>query len=292
MKQLVPVSVFFASLVVVGAFPADSDAWGLTRRSSCCETAPCAAPCEVAQPAPVKMVERQVTRYRPEWKEQEVTVNVCKIVPREEKYTYSVSVPITKQETRKVTTYQRTTREVEYNYTVLVPKTYQEKRTVTYCEMETKMVKETVPVCRMVAVQTVDECGRCCVTCRPVTENVEVTRCVRTPVYKTKDVMVNLVKCESQARVGKKCVVDCVPVVKDVTVNVCSYERQERTGVRTVCDYKTEAVKRMVKTCTMVPYTETIRVPECPVSSCASCESDCGHRRHSLISRGGHGCCY
>src|SRR5205085_3509732 len=109
---------------------------------------------------------------------------------------------------------------------------------------------ETVPVCRSVCVPVVDECGRCCYTMQRVTENVEVTRCVRTPIYKTKEVMVNLVKCETEARVGKRCVVDVVPVVKDVVVNVCSLVRQEKVGVRTVCDYKTEAVKRTVKTCT------------------------------------------
>jgi hypothetical protein len=97
-----------------------------------------------------------------------------------------------------------------------------------------------------------------------------------------------------ETRVGKKCVVDCIPTTKDVVCNVCSYVMEKKTGVRTVCDYVTEAVKKTVKVCTMVPYTETISVPECPVAACATtcdtCAADCGHKRHGLFSRKG-GCC-
>src|SRR5262249_5905189 len=217
MKRTASLAVCLASLVAIGVLPVESRAFGLRRSGGCCESSPCAsspcaAPCEVAVPAPPKMVERTITRYRPEWKEQEVTVNVCKMVPREEKFTYAVMVPVTKQENRKVTTYQRVSREVEYQYTVLVPRPYQEKRVVNYCEYETKIVKQTVPVCRTVCVPVVDECGNCCYTRQTVTENVEVARCVRTPIYKTREVMVNLMKCETEARVGKRCVVDVVPV--------------------------------------------------------------------------------
>ena len=94
---------------------------------------------------------------------------------------------------KTVTCYERVTKQVEYKYNVMVPRTHQEKKTVSYCDYEVKMVKETVPVCRLVRVQTVDECGRCCYTCQTVTENVEVTRCIRTPINKTREIMVNLV---------------------------------------------------------------------------------------------------
>jgi hypothetical protein len=73
-------------------------------------------------------------------------------------------------------------------------------------------------------------------------------------------------------------VVENVPVTKDVIVRVCNYENQERTGVRTVYDRKTEAVSRTVRYCEMVPYTETVMVPQggdCAVSS----ECDSGGRR-------------
>src|SRR5437762_8836229 len=140
MNRIVSLTLFAAALAVAGLLPAESQAFG--RRSSCCEPcggcAPCAAPCEA--PAPVKMVERQVTRYRQEWKEQEVTVNVCKMVPREEKFSYAVYVPVTREEKRNVTTYECVTRQVEYKYNVMVPHTHQEKKTVSYCEYEVKMV--------------------------------------------------------------------------------------------------------------------------------------------------------
>ena len=69
-------------------------------------------------------------------------------------------------------------------------------------------------------------------------------------------------------------------MTKEMMVNVCTLEKQEKTGTRTVCDYKTEAVTHKVKTCVMVPYQETVMVPECPVS-------DCGQR---MVSRRS-GCC-
>src|SRR5205807_1256015 len=100
-----------------------------------------------------------------------------------------VYVPVTKQEKRKITRYNVVRKEVDVMYTVLVPKTYQETRKVNYYEIETKMVKEVVPVCRRVRVQTVDECGRCCYTYQTVNENVEVTRCVRNLIPKSKEVV-------------------------------------------------------------------------------------------------------
>src|SRR5437868_15460209 len=104
MKRIVTVTLFMASLVLVELFPADSQALGHSRRGGdCC--APCEVPCAVAPAAPPKMIERVVTKYRPEWKEQEVLLNVCKMISREEKYNYFVYVPVTKQENRKVTTY-------------------------------------------------------------------------------------------------------------------------------------------------------------------------------------------
>src|SRR6266581_3244138 len=111
MRRTALVAVF-ASIAMIGTFPMESRAFGLRRSGGCCESSPCAAPCEVAVPAPPKLVERVVTRYRPEWKEQEVTVNVCRMVPREEKFNYALYDPVAKQESRKVTTYQRVTKEI------------------------------------------------------------------------------------------------------------------------------------------------------------------------------------
>jgi hypothetical protein len=269
MKRVLQVTLFAAALTVAGLIPGESQAFHRRSASRCevasCGTAcatSCAEPCAVAAPTPPKMVEVKVTKYKQEWKDQEVITHVCKMVPREEKYNYAVYVPVTKTEKRKVTHYERVSKEVAYNYTVLVPKTYQEKRTVNYCEYETHLIKEVVPVCRRVRVETVDNCGRCCYTWQSVTENVEVTRCVRKPIMKSREVVYNVVRCEQEVRAGKRTVYDCVPVVREVDVSICHLERQERQGTRTVCEYKTEAVKSMVKVCHLVAYTETVMVPE------------------------------
>src|SRR5262249_4346665 len=102
MNRLVSLALFAAALAVAGLLPSESQAFG--RRSSCCEPCGGCAPCAAPAPAPVKMVERQVTRYRQEWKEQEVTVNVCKAVPRQEKYTYFTYTGVTREEKRSFTT--------------------------------------------------------------------------------------------------------------------------------------------------------------------------------------------
>src|SRR5476651_329871 len=90
----------------VFALAAESQA-GLFRRSSgCCDSgcapacapAACAAPCEAA---PVKYEERKVTKYKTVTIEKEVEVLECKRVNTEEKYTYTVCVPVTRQEKRK-----------------------------------------------------------------------------------------------------------------------------------------------------------------------------------------------
>src|SRR5437588_12006568 len=129
MNRLASLALFAASLAVAGAMPSEGQAFG--RRSSCCEPCGGCAPCAVAAPAPapVRMVEKQVTRYRQEWKEQEVTVNVCKVVPRQENYTYFTYAPITREEKRTVTTYECVTKPVQYTYNVMVPRTHQEKKT-------------------------------------------------------------------------------------------------------------------------------------------------------------------
>src|SRR5438309_911922 len=118
MTRVVQVSLFLAALGLLGLVPSQSQAWGLSRRGGGgCEVS--CAPCEVVAPAPPKMVEHKITRYQPVWKDQEVVVNVCKMVTREEKYTCITYVPVTKPENRKVTTYQCVTKEVDVKYTVM-----------------------------------------------------------------------------------------------------------------------------------------------------------------------------
>lgn len=269
MKRTLSAPVLLAALALIGLYPAQSFGWGLFRHcGSCCSPA-CEAP-------PPKMKEVQVTCYKPVWKEKEVTEVVCRMVPKQEKCTYTVMVPKFQDVTKKVTVMECRTKEVETTCTVLVPKVYPEKRTVSYCDWETKTVTEKVPVCRLVPVKCVDSCGRCCTKWERVTEIHEVTRCVRTPIHKTKEIVVNVVKCEPETRKVKKMVCESVPVTKEVTCRVCTYEKEERVGVRCTYECQKDTVKRTVKYCEMQPYTKTIQVPECqPVS--------CGHRHHCGI---------
>src|SRR4051812_22085895 len=101
MKRIVSISLILVALAVIGMVPAQILAFGRAKASACCEPVVC---CEAPAPCPPKMVEMKVTRYKQEWKEEAVTVNVCKVVPREEQFTYNVSVPVTTQEKRTVTT--------------------------------------------------------------------------------------------------------------------------------------------------------------------------------------------
>ena len=138
MKRSVSATVFLAALTLVGMLPSASQAFGRRHRGNDCAPAceapcasECAAPaCAPAAPVAPVMVATKVTRYKQQWKERQVTENICRIVPRQENYTYTVSVPVTKQVARNITTYDRRTKEVPYTFTVMVPKPYQEKRTV------------------------------------------------------------------------------------------------------------------------------------------------------------------
>src|SRR5687767_875962 len=77
----------------------DARAHGLLRRGG--HGGDCApAPECVTVAATPQYVERVVTRYRHITKEREVTDVVCRMIPREEKYTYTVSVPTTRTEVR------------------------------------------------------------------------------------------------------------------------------------------------------------------------------------------------
>jgi hypothetical protein len=263
---------------VIGLFGwAVADSQACHRRGSCggaeaCGSAPCetvvAAPAAPAAPVAPQYVEQKVTTYKCVQKEREVQEVVCRMVPREEKYNYTVMVPVTKQETRKETYYrsvpkqveytatvmvpvttqekrkvtecQMTHKEVEFKYTVMVPKTTQEKRTVSYCEIERRQQEVTVPVCRTVQVQCQDECGNCYTRCQRVVEHQKVMREICVPVHKTKEVMVNVTVCEAQERVGKRTVCQPVMTEKEILVNVTRCQAEQRKFTKTVCEMVAE----------------------------------------------------
>jgi hypothetical protein len=278
-----------------------SEANGLFRRNrgGCCDT-PCAsAPCASApvhHAVEQKFEERKVTRYKAVMVERVVDVVECKRVNRDVKFEYTVCVPVTTQEKRKVAHFETVSKEVDYVYTVMVPKTVQKKVQCTTYQCVRENIVEKVPVCRTVCVNYVDECGRCCVRRERVTTMEEVTRCVVKRVPIVTEQVVNVTVCEPVQHKGKKTVCDVVRSEKEVLVNVCRVEHQKREGVRTVCDIVTEKVKRKVQVCEMQPYEETIRVAI--GGHCASsCDDGCGggrghgHARRGIFSRGGS-CCH
>src|SRR5437870_12242418 len=96
MKRSIFVTLFVVSATLIGILPAESDAVGLLRRgrghSDCAE--PCAQPCAQGAPMPgPQFVEQTVTRYKPVMKEREITENVTRCIPREERFKYTVQVP-------------------------------------------------------------------------------------------------------------------------------------------------------------------------------------------------------
>ena len=92
-------------------------------------------------------VERTVTCYRPEFRTREVPVTVYKCVPREEKYTYTETVPVTKAEKRTCTYYTTVTKEVPYAYQEKVAIMKPETRTQTFYATVTKEVPYNYSVC-------------------------------------------------------------------------------------------------------------------------------------------------
>src|SRR5256885_13260771 len=110
MTRLVRFSVLVAGRGLFALPPADSSASGwLHRGCGGCDTgcAPACAPAAAA-PAPAPQYEeRKVTRYKPVMREREIVENVCRLVSHQEKYTYTCMVPVTHEEKRVVTCYER-----------------------------------------------------------------------------------------------------------------------------------------------------------------------------------------
>jgi hypothetical protein len=284
MKQLM--SVAFLAMAALLAHSQDSQAHGgLFRRcNGGCDTG-CAAPCAPAAPVEVKYEERKVKVAKVVMKEKEIEVLECRHVWRDEKFTYTVCVPVTKEEKRKVIVCTPAYREEDYTYTVMVPHTEQRKvKCVTYQCIRENIV-EKVPVCRTVCVTYVDECGRCCTKRERVTCIEERTRCVIKRIPIETEQVVNVTVCTPEVRKGKRTVCEMVRSEKEITVNVCHLVPEKRDGVRKVCETVTEKVKRKVNYCETVWEERTVRVAVCPTTCCSSpCDSGCGH--HGLFRRG------
>lgn len=242
-------------------------------QANCCPP-PCAPVCAPA----VQYVERQVTVYRPQMVEQEVTTKVCEMVPHQEKFVYNVCVPVVRQVKQKQTVYVPQQSWQEYNYTVMQPVTTQQKqRVVNYVQTQRNVetmvtvlqssvvqrkvkqtvyqcvpqnVQVTVPVCRMVPVTMTDCCGCCYTTCRPVVENVVCNRVVMRSVAVQQDVVVNEVVCTPVQQKVTRVVCELVPQESFVMVNVCSYQPVPMKGKRLVCTMVAQVQDVVVNVCT------------------------------------------
>src|SRR4051812_23811413 len=146
MMRLVTKSLLVAGLLLVGSVPAEASGLLRSRCGGGCSapagdacgsssgcgaaSAPCAPAAPVAAPAP-QYVERKMTRYKTVVTEREVERTVNKSVWEDQAFTYTVMVPKTYTEKRKVTENVMQTEAVAYSYNVAVPKNYTEKRSVT-----------------------------------------------------------------------------------------------------------------------------------------------------------------
>lgn len=279
----------------------EANGGGLFRRSRGSCDAPCAEPCATTTavaPAPIQYEDRKVKVYKNVWKEKEVEVLEHRRVTNEEKYTYTVSVPVWTDAKRMVTVSTPVSKVVDYTYTVLVPKTMQKTVQCTTYQSVTDVVKEMVPVCRVVCVNVVDECGRCHTRRETVTEMREVSRCVVRRVPVVTDRVVNYTVCEPVQHKGQKTVCEIVRTQREETYKVCSFNQEQRQGTRMVCSTVAEKVKRKVSYCERVESEEIVRVA-INVPCASDCHDDCdqGGRRHGgrarggLFRRGSGGCC-
>jgi hypothetical protein len=155
MKKLTLVGLAVLGLALT-AVPAE--AFGLRHRHGC--ESSCAPCCDTGPAMTVVWEEREVTAWKPEWKERDVTVNVCRMTTREvtDKHEATIMVPEYK--------------DVKKTVTVMVPKPVEVVRDVCRCVV--------VPVC------CVDPCTGCTYTVchrQMVVEKVRYTvmQCVPEP---------------------------------------------------------------------------------------------------------------
>jgi len=207
----------------------------------------------------------QVTRYQQQWVEQEINEVVCRLVPKQENYSYTVQVPVMKAVKQMVTSYQTVQKEVAVPCTVMVPVTDNVKQVVTTYKHVPKeievpyttythntvarkvlqttfqcvpeQVTHQVPVCRTIQVPCCDPCTGCVrYTCQRVVELQPVTCTVVRRVPTTTEVTVNEVVCTPVTQMVKRTISECVPVQQEITVPVCRMVAQQQTYKRLVCE--------------------------------------------------------
>jgi len=193
--------------------------------------------------------------YQQVWKEREIEVTVMRQVPRQVTFEFTVCVPVTRQETRKVMSCQTVTREVEFTYTVCVPETRTEKRKIVRMNCVPTVVEREVPCYSTVMVPCCNPCGGMSYTCQTVCTMQRVQCTVMQQVPQEVEIEVPITTFSTLERKGKRMVCELVPVEREVVVNICTMVPEKRTGTRTVCECVPSVEKRVVRYCEMVPVT-------------------------------------
>jgi hypothetical protein len=252
MKSIVTLSL---ALVALGWAAAPADAFGRRNRgceSNCadaCAPTCCAAPAPAPAPAPT-FEEKEVTCYRPEWKERTVEYTVNRMVTRQEKVIEKVTEMVPSWTDKKVqqTCYNRVAKVVE--------------RPVTRCRMVPVCVTDPCTGCTRTCCQreTYTEMVKCTVwECVPVTKEVVVKVCNWNKVIKDVECVRCVCECkpEKVSRVEKYC--EMIPYKTKVKVPVCAPCQTCAASCGSSCD-----------------------------SGCG--HRLCGHRRGGLFHRGHGGC--
>ena len=172
----------------------------------------CPPPC----PMKVTYIDKEVTCYKPVWKEEKVKCVVNKIVCREEIVTHKC--------------------------TVMIPKWTDVKKTCIYLVRVPKTVERDILVCRMVPVQMTDECTGCTYTCyKPETVKQKVKCTVYECKEEKKDIMVRVCHYEPQEREYKvkRIIPECQQETVDRIRRYCvmtPYQTTIRVAVCVPCD--------------------------------------------------------
>jgi hypothetical protein len=233
-------------------------------------------------------------QYQQVWKEREETVTYYTQVPREVKFEYTVCIPVTTQETRKVVVCKLVPKEVKFKYVEVVPHTVPEKRKVTQYTCVPTVVECEVPCYSTVMVACCNPCGGVSYCCQPVCTMQKVQRTVMRQVPQEVEVTVNVCHYERVEKVGRRTVCETVQVEQQVTVNVCHMTTEKRAGSRVVYDCVPNQKKVTVRYCELVPVVVQPAPVTMPVmAGCDTCNTSyqpCGYQSCGGCFRGCFSC--
>jgi hypothetical protein len=199
---------------MLGVLVAPVQAHGRRRGNDCCNEC-CAAPCCTPCQPQITYVDKQVTCYRPEWREREVPCTINRVTSK------VVVTPV--------------------NYTVCVPVYSEEKRTITVMNQVPHQVEREVTCCRMVPVCITDPCTGCTRTCcKPETYTQKVTCTVMECVPSQREITVKVCNFRQEQRTGecRRVVCECHPETIMQKQRYCvmvPYQQTVKVAVCTPC---------------------------------------------------------